>query len=209
MQKVIKKNKEEVFALTDVALQWKNRYFEIKDAKATVVDAAGSQPASLSAECEDCFAKTRIKVEFDQTKGDLRLFGFTITNPAQAQINLEWLKPLNLQLVLTKSDDGSFKVYLDNKDKESAELIVPTELTLKIDPSILSKKWYEKISLSANAAFGNSLIGPVNWGGMASVGVGYMVMPNLNVGLQVSAVYAGNVYMFYGANIMWLPFQRK
>jgi hypothetical protein len=209
LQKVIKRNKEEVFALTDVALQWKNRYFEIKDAKATVVNEAGTQPASLSAECEDCFAKTRIKVEFDQTKGDLRLFGFTITNPAQAQINLEWLKPLNLQLVLTKSDDGSFKVYLDEKDKESSGMIVPKELTLKIDPSVLSKKWFEKISLTANLSVGNSLIGPTSWGGMASVGAGYMITHNLNLGLQVSAAYTGNVYLFYGASVTWFPFMRK
>jgi hypothetical protein len=210
LQKVIKKNKEEIFAVANLALQWKNQYYNIKNATASVVDEAGTQPVSLPTECEECFAKTRIKVEFDHTADNLRIFGYTITNPTLAEINLEWLKPLQLELVLTKDDGGSFKIYLDEKDKESAQLIVPKELTLKVDPSVFNKKWYEKINLTANLAFGNSLIGtPTQFGGMASIGAGYMLTHNFSLGVNVSAVYAGNVYMFYGANVIWFPFARK
>ena len=209
LQKVLKKNKEEVFALTDLAIQWKNKYFEIKDAKQIVLNEAGTQPASLSADCEDCITKTRIKIEFDQTKEDLRIFGFTLTNPAQAQINLEWLKPLMLQLVLTKSDDGSFKVYLDEKDKKQSSLFVPKELSLRVDPSVISKKWYEKINIMASISLGNSLIGITSWGGMIMAGAGYAVTDSVSVGLNVSAIYTGNVYLMYGANVFWTPFLRK
>ncbi len=190
--------------MTDIALQWKNRYFEIKDAKQVVVNEAGTQPASLSAECEDCIAKTRIKEEFDQTKDDLRIFGYTITSPAQAQINLEWLKPLQLQLVLTKSEDGSFKVYLDQKDKEQASLIVPTELTLKVDPAVFYKKWYEKIALGLD-------VGASQFGVNSSIRIMYGIKPNLYLGPSVSAaaLFSGQVAPFYGVSVLWLPFIRN
>ena len=204
LQKVIKSKKEEVFALTDVALQWKNRYFEIKDAKQTVVDSAGSQPASLSTECATCFSSNRIKVEFDETKQDLRVYGFTLTNPAQAQINLEWTKPLELQLVLTKSDDGSFKVYLDEKDKTQAGQIIPMALTLKIDPSVLSRKWYEKIALGVD-------LGASQLGFNGSVRAMYGIKPNLYLGpsVAISALFTGQVAPFYGISILWSPFMKN
>lgn len=202
LQKVIKSKKEEVFALTDIALQWKNKYFEIKDAKQTVVNEAGTQPASLSSECEDCFAKTRIKVEFDQTKDDLRIFGYTITSPAQAQINLEWLKPLQLQLVLTKSEDGSFKVYLDEKDRSQSSMIVPTQLTLKVDPSVLSRKWYENIGFGADVQASQS-------GFSSSIRAFYNIKPNVFVGPSVTLQYTGQFQAFYGVTVGWFPFMRK
>jgi hypothetical protein len=204
LQKVIQKKKEEVFALTDVAIQWKNKYFDIKNAKQVVVNEAGTQPASLSSECEDCIARTRIKVEFDQTKDDLRIFGYTITSPAQAQINLEWLKPLQLQLVLTKSDDGSFKVYLDEKDKAESQLIVPKELTLKIDPSVLQRKWYEKIALGVD-------VGASQLGVNGSFRAMYGIKPNFYLGpsVSISALFTGQVAPFYGVSLLWSPFLRN
>jgi len=165
-------------------LQWKNRYFDIKDAKQEYVDASGSQPSSISTECDICFGSTRLKITFDQTKNDLRIFGFTITNPTQAQINLEWLKPLALQLILTKSDDGAYKVYLDSKNSD----FVPVELMLKIDPSVLSKKWYEKINMMANLGLGSTLIGQSSLGGLVSAGVGYLITPKINVGLRTNGI---------------------
>lgn len=169
-----------------------------------MVDAAGSQPASLSAECEDCMSKYRVKVEFDQTKDDLRIFGYTITSPAQAQINLEWLKPLQLQLVLTRADDGTFKVYLDEKDTSKNSMIVPTELTLKVDPSILQRKWYEKIALGAD-------IQASQFGINGSFRAMYGIKNNLYLGpsVSISALFTGQVVPFYGVSILWSPFMKN
>lgn len=205
LQKIIKAKKEEVLAITNVALQWKNRYFEIKDAKQVIVDNSGSQPASISSECETCFSQSRFRVDFDQTKNDIRIHGFTLTNPAEAGINLEWVKNLELQLILTKGEEGSYRVYIDSKNND----FVPVDLTLKVDPSVLNKKWYEKINFAAGASFGNSLIGNTSWGGSANLGVGYLITHNLNLGLNVSILYTNNLYLFYGANVTWYPFLKK
>jgi hypothetical protein len=212
LQKVINKNKEEIFAVTDIAIKWKNKYFAIKNATQTVVDAAGSQPSSVPIECETCFAKTRLKVEFDQTKDDLRIFGYTITSPAQAQINLEWIKPLKLQLVLTRAADNTYKVYLDFKDTSEADMIghgVPTELTLKIDPSVFLRKWYEKINVGGSVGFGNSLAGQASWGGLVSANVGYLITPKINAGIGVTALYNRDFQLYYSIFVQYFPFARQ
>lgn len=205
LQKVIKAKKEEILAISDLALQWKNKYFQIKDAKQSVVDSAGSQPASISTECAACLASLRLKVDFEQVKDGLRVSGYTLSNPAEAYVNLEWIDTLKLQLVLTRGEEGSYRVYIESKNND----VVPVNLTLRVDPSILQKRWYEKINFTASGAFGNSVIGAINWGGMASLGVGYLITHNVNIGLNVSVVYASNLYMFYGVGVTWYPFLRK
>lgn len=131
--------------------------------------------------------------------------GYTLSNPAEAYVNLEWIDTLKLQLVLTRGEEGSYRVYVESKNND----VVPVNLTLRVDPSVLQKRWYEKINFTASGAFGNSVIGVTNWGGMASLGVGYLVTHNVNVGVNVSVVYASNLYMFYGVGVTWYPFQRK
>lgn len=199
LQKVIKKNKEQILALADVAVQYKDRYLEIKNANQTAVDQAGSQPASLSTECSECIAKTRIRVDFDQSKDDLRVYGYTLTSPAQAYINLQWLQPLKLQLVLTKGEDGSFKIYLDDQSKS----VVPTALTLKVDPSVLERKWYEKIAFGAD-------VGASQMGINASIRAMYGIKNNLYLGpsVSISLMFTGQIAPFYGASVLWMPFMR-
>ncbi len=177
-----------------------NQLIQIKQANQTVVDSAGSQPASVPSECQVCLAKTRIKVDFDETKDNLHVYGFTLTNPAQATINLQWLEPLKLQLVLTRGEDGSFKVYLDEESKS----VVPTALTLKVDPSVLERKWYEKIAFGAD-------VGASQMGFNGSFRVMYGVKNNLYIGpaVSLSVMFTGQIAPFYGASVLWSPFMRN
>lgn len=199
LQKIIKKNKEKILATTDIALQLQNQLIQIKNANQTIVDEAGSQPASVPSECQACLSKTRVKVDFDETKDNLRVYGFTLTSPAQATINLQWLEPLKLQLVLTRGEDGSFKIYLDDESKS----VVPTALTLKVDPSVLERKWYEKIALGAD-------VGASQMGFNASFRAMYGVKNNLYVGpaVSLSVMFTGQIAPFYGASVLWMPFMR-
>jgi hypothetical protein len=201
LQDLIKKRKEEIFALAEVAIQWQNKYFDIKNAKETVVDIAGSQPASISTECSECLANLRLKVDFEQTQDELKVSGFTLSNPAYAKIDVEWVKPLKLQLILTKTKEGNYKVYLDLKDKNNK---VPTELTLKVDPSVLSYKWYEKIAVGAD-------LGASQMGVNGSIRVMYGIKNNLYLGPSVtlSGLFNGTIAPFYGVSVLWLPFMRE
>lgn len=51
LQKIIKNKKEEILAISDVALQWKNKYVEIKNAKDSIVDSSRKST---------CFASNRV-----------------------------------------------------------------------------------------------------------------------------------------------------
>jgi hypothetical protein len=202
LQAAIKRNKEEIFALTNISLEWKDKYFEIKNAKQTVVDTSGSQPTSLSTECEFCLVDKRFKVEFNQEQSNLQISGYTLTNPPYASIKLHWTKPLKLQLALTKDKSGDFKVYIDSEDKE----VVPTELVLKVDPTILGRKWIEKINIFGSIGVGHTVTEPKSWGGLMSVGVGYLITPRINLGLGVTALYNRDFQLYYQVLINYFPF---
>lgn len=200
LQKVIEKNKEKVFAMTDIALQWKDKYYEIKDGKQTNVDESGSQPASVPSECESCLSKVRTRIDFDHTKDNLRITGFTLTNPAYISLKLDWIKDLELNLVLTKNDQGNFKVYIDSKNSD----FTPVALSLKVDPSILDKKWYEKIALGVD-------IGASQFGLSSSFRAMYGIKHNLYLGpaVSLSVLFTGQVAPFYGLSVLWSPFMRQ
>lgn len=204
LQSVIKKKQEEIFSLTDIAIQWKNQYWEIKNATGTIVDnkdPSSTQPVSLPTECLECLKNVRFRVDFEREQENLKLSGYTLTNPAFATISLEWTKPLMLQLVLTRSQEGVFKVYVDSPDKS----FIPTELALKVDPSVFARKWYENIGVS-------STIAASQYGFTGSVNAFYNVRYNVFIGPSVSLQYnASNssFQAFYGAIIGYYPFMRK
>lgn len=184
LQKQIKAKGERILAQSTIALKPKDQTVQF-DKEATK---------------ETTSPDNRTRVDFEKVQDNLKIKGFTLTNPAEASVSLQWLAALNLELVLTKGEAGNYRVYIDSQNA------VPIALTLRVDPSVNAKRWFERISLSASGAFGNSLIGPVSFGGLASVGVGYQISNKVNVGLNVSAVYTGNVFLFYGATLTWYPF---
>jgi hypothetical protein len=185
LQKAIKAKGERILAQTTVALKPKDQTVEIKE---------GAK--------ESVSPDNRTRVDFEKVDGNLKIKGFTLTNPAEASVSLQWLAALNLELVLTKGPEGNYRVYIDSQNA------IPIALTLRVDPSVTAKRWFERINLSASASFGNSLIGPVTFGGLASVGVGYQISSKINFGLNVSAVYTGNVFLFYGATVTFYPFAK-
>lgn len=208
LQSIIKKNKQEILAISDVALKWKDKYFEIKNANQNFVDGSGSQPvslpSSLQASCDECLNNIRIRVDFEKEQDNLKISGYTLTNPAYASINLEWLKDLQLQLVLTKDENGIYQIHLDSENQE----VVPVELNLKVDPSVLDRKWYEKIGLYANLALGNSMTGDRTFGGLFSLGASYLITPRVNLGINVNAIYNGNISLYYGVFVNYFPFYK-
>ena len=185
LQKQIKAKGERILAQSTVALKPKDQTVEIKEAK------------------ESVSPDNRTRVDFEKVQDGLKVSGFTLTNPAEASVSLQWLAALNLELVLTKGPGNTYRVYIDSQQA------IPVSLTLKVDPSVASRRWFERINLSASGAFGNSLIGPVAFGGLASIGIGYQITNRLNLGVNVSAVYTGNVFLFYGATVTWFPFAQE
>src|SRR3990167_10558141 len=137
LENVVKDRDEKILTLTQTNLKLKGQYFKILDAKQSVVDKEGNIIPSELQPIES--QEFRYKVQFEKKQDNLKIVGFTLTNPAYSELHFEWTKPLILSLVITKKDK-SYRVYIDSKDKT----VVPTDLKLTIDPSLFEQRWFER-----------------------------------------------------------------
>jgi hypothetical protein len=194
LQKIIKDKDETIFAISQVALKLKDKAFEDKNVNVTVLDPDGN-PVSLPATCEECLKNVRLKVEFNQGDDLIGVSGYTLTNPGYAFAKVVWKRPLQMNLVLTRTKTEKFKVYLD-----AGSDAIPSELDLKFDPSVFEKKWYEKISVVGGVGIGKGLL--------SSLGLGYEFIDKIVVGPSFHLYYDGiEARKLYGANVTWFPFR--
>lgn len=194
LQTIIERKNEDIVALSRAVLTWKNKYFEIKNAQDSIVDDNGN-PTDLSPDCEACLEGKRFRVDFEQEKDNLKISGFTLTNPGEAALLLEWTKPLTLDVILSKDKRGYFHLYLD----PNTENVVPSELSLLVDSSVL-EKWYEKFSINSGLYVGKGVF--------SSIGLGYN-FKDVNVSFSTGFFYDGqSSFQVYGVNVGWYPWKR-
>lgn len=201
LQDIIDDRDEEIVALGKVAVEWKDRYIKIKNAKQTVVNQDGDpivppdDDPDWTPPADDT---TRVRVDFEHTEDALTVSGFTLTNPPEAEIALKWNRKLNLNIILTKDDAGSFRLYADPEGSDS----VPMELDLAIDPSVLERSWYENIAFNAMVAGGDG-------GFLIGVGAHYNILDNLYLGPVVIAGITDELTpKVYGAVVIgWRPWR--
>lgn len=198
LAQLIKSRDEQVAALGDVALQWKNKAIQIKNAKQEVVEKDGTTIVQPNEDQKKCLADNRLRVDFDKTQDFLHVHGNTLTNPPEANVNIDFTRPMQLTLVVSKTEEGQLKAYLDTNDSD----VVPNNLTLKIDQSMFEKKWYEKIAISGDVALGNQ-------GLMTNVRAVYDIRKNMFFGPMMGMVFdGGNMQKFYGFSAGWYPFMK-
>lgn len=178
LQDIIDSRDEEVLALGRISVEWKDRYFKIKNAKQSVVNeegepivVGGSDPTEPEHICNKAY---RFKVEFEQKEEALTVSGFTLTNPPYAELKLDWHRKLNLNIILTKTDDGHFRLYADPEKSDA----VPVELEFVVDPSVLERKWYENIAF-------NTMIAGGDGGFQLGIGAHYNILDNMYLGPMV------------------------
>lgn len=109
---------------------------------------------------------SRLRVDFDQMHSDfIRIAGHTLTNPAEAEISLEFPKPLELTVVSTQNPDLSWRTYVESNWQE----LEIQNIESSIHPLEQNKKqWFE------NIFFGFSGMTNTDFnGGFAAVDLGY------------------------------------
>lgn len=187
LQDKIEDRDEEVLALTNANLRLKNKIIKVNNAKETAIDQEGNE-VEVPLECKE----VRLRVDFDKSEDPLRVSGHTLTNPAYAEIHLEWMRALQLELILSKDGDDNFRVYLDSKNSD----IESADLKLYVDPEILDRRWYEKISIGGAFYTAPAL----------SLKAHYEITNKLSLGPAILAVEKGSgVKFFYGISGMWYP----
>ncbi len=194
LQSVIEDRDEEVLALANANIRLKNKVVRIENAKQTIVDSDGNVvvPDGTMSDC-----KNRIRVDFEKEEDPLKISGHTLTNPAYAEVKIDWLRELKIEVVLTKNDDDTYRIYIDSGKSD----IMPTDLTLQVDPTILEYSWYEKIG------FGSSVTGGET-GLQLSISAFYDVIPNLAIGPMFQVGYVnGKAATYYGVIVSWWPWK--
>lgn len=187
LQTKIEDRDEEAVALTETVLKWKTKYIKVKNATETVVDTDGDPNTT-----DDI----RLRVDFAQIEDPIKVSGFTLTNPPEAEITIEWMRDLKLSLILTKDKNDLFRIYLDTDSTD----VVPADLRLTVDPSILDRRWYEKIGVDGAVAAGEGIA--------FMVGLRYDVFDNWAIGPALMMHYDGNkLRKTYGISTTWRLFR--
>lgn len=198
LQKIIDKKNEEIVALNEVVLHWKDLYFKILNASGGVVDPNTGEVIPVEPDCEKCLQNKSFKVEFSQTQDYLKISGYTLYNyqkPSQAFIDVKWVRDLKLTIILTKNKNV-YKAYVDTNSSD----VVPSSVELKVDPSVFDIKWYQRLGVGANVGLGDGL--------MVGLNAYVQIFNNILVGPSFVNVFNGKDYMkFYGANVGWFPFR--
>lgn len=183
----VKKNKEDLLAANQLVLKWKKAYEGIADAHQEEVPPTDTTPA-------------RKKVTFVKDFGAYKVSGFTLTDPAEAQVKLEQLKALALTLVISQDANKAWHAYATSSDDNtSVEISVSA-----VNPYMLDPKWYEKIEFNATVAGGQSGLG---FGVLAGIGVSYKIK-QFNIGPAFFLGIGNSVDKYFGATVAWRPFER-
>jgi hypothetical protein len=199
LKKIISKRDEKIESLAKLALKWETKYFKIKDAKQSVISINEflKPPENITADCQECISQYRLRVDFAKQSGNWIIEGFTLTNPAYAELSLKRLSDFLLSLVLTKNE-GKYKIYLSDESKEFAG----AEINLLIDKNSFKRKWYEKIILNGGMSVSSR-------GGLFSGGLSYRLFENLTIGPKFDMFFNGkDSITFYGVNLGWIIFRK-
>ncbi len=189
----IEKRSEQILALNSVSLKWKDKYLKLQ-ANQSVVDD-NNNPIEVSRSCQECLSSIRLKVDFEHKDSYLRVYGHTLTNPPEAEVNIQWLRELKLNFVITRTKDKEFKLYLDTDNSD----IIPNQLSFIVDKKAFEPSFFERFSINSNILVGNGLF--------FSSGLMYD-FNKFSIGPSAGAYFNGNkLHPLYGVSASFYPFK--
>lgn len=116
LAQVIQSRNEQIASLTDIVANFRPIHI-----------IAQGQAATETTQNE------RVRVDFDQTHSDyLRVAGHTLTNPAEAALDIQFTRPLHLTIVSTQTEDGAWNTHVQT-DYEDLQI---DEIDASINPRV-------------------------------------------------------------------------
>ena len=185
LEKELAKKDEAILSLTRTTAKWKKNYKALVKAKKTEVPKDPEDPDSGK----------RTKVSFEKDFGYIGVGGYTLTDPAEAYINVKQNR--SLRLLLTLSQD---KKKRWNASVTSSESNVGIEIDVAaVNPYMFVTKWFEKISVDAGIQYS---------GGMFPyVGASYSLDNGIYFGSGIWGT-TDEVGIYGSVGYSWLPFRR-
>ena len=183
----LKKSKEDLLVANQLVIKWKKAYEGAVDAHQDPEDPA--QPG-------------RTKVSFQKDWGMIGVKGWTLTNPAEAWVSVNQLRPLKVTVAVSQDKAGAWHTYATSSEEN-----VGIDIALaSVNPYLLEPKWYEKIQLGASLAGGS---GTGGFGFLLGVDATYKIS-KFDIGPAVFVTFGAGttVTPFFGAKFNWRPFER-
>ena len=147
---VIKRKDQEVLSLTETNIKLNDIIFNSNNAEAisdtVLIDTTGNE---------------RHRVNFEFKHGLAKMTGWTLTNPPDASMLFEWIRPIELTTVITRGQSGAWHGYVTSPDS----MVVPTKLDIKVDDSIFdpaNRAWYRRFIGGAGST-GASVFGTISY----------------------------------------------
>lgn len=150
-------------------------------------------PAATQSQVED-----RVRVDFDQTYHEsVRVTGYTLSNPAYAELAIFFNRPINFTVVTTQAEDGQWRTYLTS---DFEDLQIGT-IESSVNPHIVSiqqqadqRSWEDGFEVGI---FGG--IGVSGQAGTVGATLGYD-FGSISVGLNAAGIfYPGGGDILIGA----------
>lgn len=137
---IISDRDQQITQYTKLVLQFQKQIIEIKNAKQKIIYK--DREVFLSKECEEELKDKRFKVEFEKKQPPVSIVGYTLTNPPEAYLVVDFDK-IELNLVMTEGDDG--EQYYTTVDNENVIIT-----SLSIIKKTTDIKWYQKLGVGVS-----------------------------------------------------------
>lgn len=141
----------------------------------------------------------RARVTFDSTYQEFaRIHGFTLTNPAEANVSVEFVRPVNFTVATTQAADRSWRTYIQS-DLPGLEI---GEVESQVSPlAVRRRSWEQDIEVGifgAAAVTGNA--------GIFGAEIGYD-FGGVTVGIDAGGItYPGSTDFLVGGRVTLAPF---
>jgi hypothetical protein len=183
----LSKAKQDLQSAVEVSLQWQHAYQAVVNGTQTVVPPSASDNQS------------RMKVTFSKDFGTFVVSGFTLTNPAEADLTVSQGTPLKLTIAMAQDSSKAWHAYATSSDPN-----IGLNIDLaSVNPWIDQPKWYQKIGVTGDVAAGSTSSGA---GVLLGAGLNYSI-GNIDIGPKAFIDITNHVDSYYGLGVLWRPFQ--
>lgn len=176
LKKQLDETQAQLLTTQQVSVKWKNAYeAELKAHQKDPCAPTATDPAP----CPTSPPEGRTEVDFTGDLGPIHASGHTLTNPAEAFLKLDQIRPLVLTVAVAKNKDGKWQSYVT-----SSEPNMQVDVNLAgVDPGVTSPSWKQRIWGDVGVDF--------LMGRRASLGASYH-LDRYSIGVSCSVWEGGN-----------------
>lgn len=183
LQKIVQSRDEKIVSLTNINLKLKDE----------VLKGTGKETV------ENGRTRIEFRASYPTYEPYLTIFGHTLTNPPEYELDFTWDRALKLDIVVAYDrKTRTFRSYVDTKGSD----IIPTKIDFVFDADQLKDRWYEKIAIGNGIIVGDNRSALLKFNLAYNILNEFILMPDFMLGFSEAGVSR-----YYGLSVMWYPWK--